>query len=113
MNDQNLRRGLTPDEAREYGRMGGIRSGEVRRERKRIREALEIGLSQTYVDIDGREMSNAEAIAIKMIEAARSGDVRAAVFVRDSVGELPTQRIEQAEIAPEVYERVARFLEGE
>jgi hypothetical protein len=39
-NAQNLKT-LSPSEAREYGRQGGIKSGEVRRGNKRIKEVLD------------------------------------------------------------------------
>ena len=38
-NEQNLKT-LTPNEAREFGRQGGIVSGQVRRERKKLREMV-------------------------------------------------------------------------
>ena len=38
-NDENLKR-LTPSEAREYGKMGGKKSGEVRRRKANFRKTL-------------------------------------------------------------------------
>ena len=53
MNDENLIPGnkRTPENNRENGRKGGIRSGEVRRERKRQQELV---LALLTADIEGR-----------------------------------------------------------
>lgn len=92
MNPENLRTPTT-SEAREIGRLGGIRSGEARRERKAIRQALEECLAME-TELDGETVTNVEAIAAAMVRKAREGDVRAFVEVRNSVGEKPAERIE-------------------
>ena len=92
--------------------MGGIRSGEVRRERKAIRQALEEALSMPC-EVEGAELSNVEAIAAAMVKKAREGDVRAFVEIRNSVGEKPAERIEGfPTIAPEAYAECERILFG-
>lgn len=111
MNDENLRT-LSPSEAREYGRRGGVRSGEVRRERKAIRQALEEALSMPC-EVDGVELSNVEAIAASMVNEAKGGNVRAFVEIRNTVDGMPTQRIETAPaISAETYAEVERLLWG-
>ncbi len=107
MNDGNLRTPTT-EEAREIGRRGGIRSGEVRRERKAIRQALEEALSMTC-ELDGETVTNVEAIAAAMIKKAKAGDVRAFIEIRNSVGEKPAERIEA--IAP-ISEEARREMEA-
>jgi hypothetical protein len=102
----------TTEEQREIARRGGIRSGEVRRERKAIRQALEECLSME-TELGGETVTNVEAIAAAMVRKAREGDVRAFVEVRNSVGEMPAQRVEAAaQIAPEAYAEVERILFG-
>ena len=107
MNDENLRT-LSPSEAREYGRRGGVRSGEVRRERKAIRQALEEALSMPC-EVDGMELSNVEAIAASMVNEAKGGNVRAFVEIRNTVDGMPTQRIETA---PAISEERRREVEA-
>ena len=107
MNDENLRT-LSPSEAREYGRRGGVRSGEVRRERKAIRQALEEALSMPC-EVDGMELSNGEAIAASMVNEAKGGNVRAFVEIRNTVDGMPTQRIETA---PAISEERRREVEA-
>ncbi len=45
MNNDNLRKPQSTDEAREWGHNGGVKSGEARRERKAVRAILEMILS--------------------------------------------------------------------
>lgn len=111
MNDENLRT-LSPSEAREYGRRGGVRSGEVRRERKAIRQALEEALSMPC-EVEGVELSNVEAIAASMVNEAKGGNVRAFVEIRNTVDGMPTQRIETAPaISEERRKEVEALLFG-
>ncbi len=107
MNDGNLRTPTT-EEAREIGRRGGIRSGEVRRERKAMRQALEEALSMPC-ELDGETVTNVEAIAAAMVRRAREGDVRAFVEVRNSIGEKPAERIEAM---PTISEEARREVEA-
>ena len=111
MNDENLRT-LSPSEAREQGRRGGIRSGEVRRERKQMREYLEAALVMD-TDYRGEAMTNAEAVTAALIRRARQGDVRAYTTIRDTLGERPAERIvSEPSISPEAYEEIERLLWG-
>lgn len=110
MNPENLisLADRTTDEQREIARMGGIRSGEVRRERKAIRTALEECLA-IECEFEGVEASNVEHIAAAMVRKAREGDVRAFVEVRNSVGEKPAERIEAV---PTISEETRREVEA-
>lgn len=97
---------ITPstDEARTNGRKGGIASGAARRERRRVREALEAVLSAEF-DHDGATLTGAEKVAAAMIRRACEGDVRAAEFIRDTVGEKP---VENAMISTPDFEQAVR-----
>lgn len=83
-------------EAREKGALGGKKSGEARREKRRLREILEMLLERPEGDC-----STAEAISVALINKALSGDVKAYETVRDTIGEKPVERrdtVLQAEI---------------
>ena len=93
MSKNNLKTIRSVDEARKLGRSGGLKSGEARREKKALRERLELLLAR---EADG--LTTAEAITIALIEKALSGDVRAYEVIRDTIGEKPVDK-QQTEIS--------------
>ena len=89
------------EEARERGRKGGKRSGEVRRYRKTLREDLEELLSVKVTDSDGRKRTRQEVIALALILRAMRGDVRAFEVIRDTIGERPVDQHEVSVTEPD------------
>jgi hypothetical protein len=97
----------TPSEARSRGRKGGIASGKARREKKLFRETLDALLSmpmkegkevsvddiKNFANIKGQNISVQEAILIAQIQKAMKGDTRAAEYVRDTIGQKPTDEV--------------------
>lgn len=101
----NLKPVRNSEEARERGRLGGIKSGEVRRERKRLRDTVSMllslppGLSEQKdvlmaLGIEEADCNNQTLVAVSMIQRAAAGDVKAAIWLRDTVGEKPTDKVE-------------------
>lgn len=88
-------------------RLGGIKSGQVRREKKKMREQLQMLLNMTVnsgeyydissakslKDISGQNVTVQEAMMLKMIQKALSGDRKAFETLRDTAGEKPTEEI--------------------
>lgn len=113
-NEQNLKP-FTSDQNREEaaknGRKGGKASGESRRRRKAMREAFEELLARKYTNSQGQEVDGITLICLKQFQNAVDGDTRAFTLIRDTVGEMPVQKIETVEIAPETYEKVRAILE--
>lgn len=115
------------EEARELGKLGGIKSGEVRRARKTAREILQEMLQRQLSDgqIDdilgtsksllGEDKTAYAVINAKMIQVAAAGDTKAYNAVRDTVGDAPVteQRIENVNTPGDMalYEKVAARLE--
>lgn len=83
----------TKEEAREKGRNGGIKSGESRRAKKTMKEMLDYLLDKEIKTTKG-DMSTLEAIMVSMIAKASKGDVRATEFIRDTIGQKPTEKTE-------------------
>lgn len=95
-------------------RKAGKRSGEVRREKKAFKETLEILLSMSmengeevsveditsFKGIDGKNISVQEAILIAQVQRAMKGDTKAAEYLRDTIGQKPTDKIETDFIIP-------------
>lgn len=71
------------NEVRELARKGGIKSGKVRREKKLFKEAIEKKLGKSL-----------DSMINSMIEQAQKGNVQAITFLRDTIGEKPTDKLE-------------------
>jgi hypothetical protein len=81
----------------ENGRKGGLKSVEVRRIKKMIRDDIKNILDEKVVKvIDGveRELTYQEIMCRNIIIKASKGDIRCATFVRDSIGEKPVEKVE-------------------
>lgn len=92
MNEENLipMNERSESEVRELGRKGGIKSGEARREKKLFKEAIEKKLGQSL-----------DSMIDAMIAQAQTGNVQAITFLRDTIGEKPTDKVE-AEVNSDV-----------
>ena len=107
-NEQNLHPceyKLTQEEAKK----GGIASGEARRRKRDLRQALEALLEKDFTGKDGTTLSGAEAIALKQMEKALKGDTRAFEVVRDTSGQKPVEKVEQVNIDME-YEQSVEYV---
>lgn len=90
---------------------GGKASGEARRQKRDLRRALEILLEKTVSkDKDGKEISGAEAMALKQFEKALKGDTRAFEVIRDTAGQKPVEKVEMATIDQSVIDEVERMV---
>lgn len=109
-NEQNLR----PSEykfSHEDSVKGGKASVEARRKRKAMREAFEELLSKEYTNSQGQRMDGVTILCMKQFQNALDGDLRAFTEIRNTVGEMPVQQIELAQIPQEAYDRVQAMLE--
>lgn len=105
--EDNLKPVRSEAEAREKGRKGGIASGKARREKKALKDTLEELLAMPIKDgkssdidkiksiagIKGKNITMQEAIMVAMLNKAAKGDVRAAEYVRDTIGQKPDSRM--------------------
>ena len=81
------------------GRKGGYASGEARKRAKTIRETLKLFLSTQLDEGEARERLVAlgfdptmlNQMSLATMQRAMNGDIEAARFVRDSVGEKPRE----------------------
>ena len=120
-NEQNLKPFTSEqsrDEAKKNGAKGGIASGKARREKKAFKETLETLLSmpmkngdeisvddiQNFAAIKGKNISVQEAILIAQVQKAMKGDTRAAEYVRDSIGQKPTDNMNMSVNLPVFFE---------
>lgn len=75
--------------AKEIASKGGKASNEMYRERKKWAESIDIYLKKT----DENGVSNQDKIVMGMIAKAMEGCVGASEFLRDTVGEKPTDQV--------------------
>lgn len=107
MNDKNLRPlKLTHEQAVEYGSRGGKQSVKKKKQRKAFKESLEMLLQMKAPEVAIRQIKNQmpkikdkdlncqNAVLIGMVLAAIKGNVKAAEMIRDTIGEAPTQKVE-------------------
>lgn len=87
------------EEAREYGRVGGIASGAARRRKRSLKEAADLYLSLPVSDrrrwnkiarrgVDPEDVDNQMAMIIGLTEAATMGDAKAAKVIIDLLGDI-------------------------
>ena len=97
----------TEEELREMTRNGGIRSGEARRRKKTMREALEMLMYKTELNEQTKQMLKAEGISEEdfnhqmvitrsLIAKAESGDVQAYNAICGMIGEKPADKVEMS-----------------
>lgn len=95
---ENLRR-LSPEQAREMGRKGGLASAEAKKQRKRLRHYMELLLDQPVTStkdynilakmgIPPEEIDNKMLLAAALYKRATTmGDVQAVKEIRNIIGE--------------------------
>ena len=99
------------EEAREYGRAGGIASGAARRRKKSLREAADLYLSLPVSDrrrwnkiarkgVDPEDVDNQMAMIIGLTEAATEGDAKAAKIIVDLLGDTASAADSELEDDP-------------
>jgi len=111
-NEQNLNPfgTLTESKQREIASMGGKASGEARRQKKLLRQCLELLLEKEITDKAGNTVLGAEAMAAKAFQQALKGDWKAWELVRDTAGQKPIERVVHAEVEPSVIEEVEEMV---
>lgn len=98
---------VTPEQRAEYGKKGGIASGEARRRKKQMKETIDILLSmalksgkfadiesiKSFADLKGKNINTQEAMIISILQRAMRGDVKAAEWIRDTAGQKPDNKL--------------------
>ena len=102
-NVENLKpiRELSKEEAKKRGSAGGKASVQARREKKFFKEEIEKQLGGSI-----------EQIIKAMLEKARKGDIQAGQFLRDTIGEKPTDKVENTNVDIS-YEEYLKKVEDE
>ena len=111
-NEKNLKpceHKFTQEEAKK----GGVASGEARRAKKSLREAMQILMDADLTGKDGKTMTGTEAMAAKVFQAALKGDWKAWELARDTAGQKPVDKVMVAEVEQSVIDDVERIVNDE
>ena len=90
------------DEARRYGSLGGIKSGEVRRKKKDLKDAVLSLLNSEDFTIEGVEgnVDGNTAIVASLFMKALEGNVQAFTALRDTAGQKPVETVNVNDTRP-------------
>lgn len=117
----------TPEQRRENARKAGKASGLVRAQHKAMKECLLELLSMpmkhgpltgpvgAIEDFKNANVSVRERIVLAMATKAAKGDVKAAEFIRDTIGEAPVQevKVQESEVCGMTDEQLRKIVNGE
>ena len=94
-NPENIKVNRSPSEARINGKKGGIASGAARRQKKTMRELLDIALSEVIKNPNtGESKTGEEWVAAALMRKAMKGDVAAYRTIAEMRGENAPQKID-------------------
>lgn len=111
MNEKSLNQLLpasirTEEERKANGRKGGIKSVEIRRKKKVLRElvsafltcpaeeSIAIAVSRQFKEYKKSDVTNALAMTVALYRRALKGDPRAFEVLRDTIGEKPVAEVD-------------------
>ncbi len=124
-NEDNLKKGepyqfRSGEEAAAAGRKGGQKSGESRRRKRTMKAAVKILMDMPVPESQAKKMkaygieeedaTYQMALLIKMMQEGLGGSVKAAAFLRDTMGENPIdeqRRVEARQRKREADQRLA------
>lgn len=109
---------INAENAKELGRLGGIKSGESKRRKKEMREAVNILLDmplksgrifdveevKSLANLKGKNLTVEQAMLVVQVQKALRGDTNALLFLRDTSGQKPSDRVEVTTIEVPKFE---------
>lgn len=102
----------TKSEQRKIASAGGIASGIARREKKTLRETLEVLLAMPHETEP--EKTNLHVVAVAWLKEAQKGNIQAITTLRDTIGEKPNDKLEvSGEGGGPLTVNVVRFSEND
>ena len=91
---------------------GGQKSGEARRAKKTLREAMQVLMDADLTGKDGKTMTGTEAMAARAFQAALKGDWKAWELVLDTAGYKPVDKVMVADVEPSIIAEVEAMVKG-
>ena len=99
-NEQNLipNSERTPNELREMTRNGGVKSGEIRREKKLFKEMFATFLNDDFQGDKhkpkNQRRTNKDMFVLRMMKQAMEGDLNSQKYIIEMIGEAPSKKVE-------------------
>ena len=88
----------TKEEQKEIARKGGIKSGEIRREKKRFKELFLILLEDDFKGDKNKpkneRRTNKDLFVMRMMKQAMDGDLNSQKYIIEMIGEAPSKKVE-------------------
>lgn len=92
---------------------GGIKSGEVRREKANLRKQLQVFLeSDATLDKYGNPLTGAELMVKVAVREMMKGNPKFWELIRDTAGYKPTEKIQLSEIDQDIIDEVEAMVLG-
>lgn len=105
---------FTHEELSEFGKRGQQARMETLRKRKEMKETLKILMAmsvgkgkrvdieniQAFTEIKGKNITVDQAMMVKLVQRALTGDLNAITMVRDTIGEKPSDKVEVKDVTP-------------
>lgn len=106
MNEQNLKPNSerTPSERKQLASKAGKASGKARREKRTMKQLLEIALSLMVTNKRGETASRKEVIAIQLVNRAASGDLKAIDLLTKLIGEQIVRQETQVTVKKDKFD---------
>ena len=99
-------------EVREMNRRGGIKSGEVRREKANLKKQLQVFLEEELTDKHGNVMTGAEMMVKVAVKEMSKGNPKFWELIRDTAGFKPIDKIQVTEIDQQAIDEVEAMVLG-
>lgn len=106
MNEQNLKPNSerTPSGRKQLASKAGKASGKARREKRTMKQLLEIALSLMVTNKKGETASRKEVIAIQLVNRAASGDLKAIDLLTKLIGEQIVRQETQVTVKKDKFD---------
>lgn len=103
----------SPSEARENGRKGGLKSGQVRREKADFKKKCQIWMeTEVARDKNGNPMTGADLMVAVAGKEIKNGSSKFWELMRDTAGFKPVDKVMMAEVDQEVIDAVEAMVLG-
>lgn len=115
--NENLKKGKATrfksgEEAVKNGRKGGIASGKARREKADLRKQIQLFFeSEATTDKNGNPLTGAELMVKVAVKEMTKGNPKYWELLRDTGGFKPVDKVQLAEVDPEVMDEVNKLVE--